>query len=402
MKPRTHPLSRASLVDRSSAFLGQAWEKGWLPDPPLDPHELWNKAAKPYGDMAREPEMAGRRPEDVEDFRSRLAKLTESIQAEARLNPLGRAMAHGQLVRVIKQRLGLGAFWNAKPQVLATKLAPPIIVVGHMRSGTTRVHRLLAADPAHSATRFCDAWHPVPSWPAVRTLRGGVDLMIMRKINPWIDSIHPMASARVEEELGWLANALNHSTYQTQWHIPSYSEWSEARDPAPVYREFARILRTDAAHRRNADRPRVMKVPQFSEDLSSLLEQFPDARLVVAQRESEDVLKSAVSLVANQMAIQCDDCDLDWIEQEWRRKLRLRDQRMKTALENWSGPIAHLQFAALGEDWEAEIARTYQALGIELTGEALLAMRREMADSDTAHHTGHADQLARFAQSAAN
>ncbi len=398
MQPRTSPLDRTRLVDRSSAFLGRAWSKGWLPEPAIEAGELWAIAAKSFGGNADAYERAGRSEEDVADFRFRLEKLTASVVAEADLNPLGRAMAHGQLVRVIKQRLQFGALWSAKPALTEIPLAPPIIIIGHMRSGTTRVHRLLAADPAHSSTRFCDSWHPVPSKLHARRLWGGLNLTIARRLNPWIDALHPMSSGRVEEELGWLACALNHSTYQTQWHIPSYSAWSEARDAGPVYREFARILRTDAAHRNIADRPRVMKVPQFSEDLPSLLAEFPDARLVVAQRDSEDVLRSAVSIVANQMAIQCDNCDLDWIEQEWQRKLDLRDARMKEALENWDGPVAHLQFAALGDDWEREIARTYQALGIELSGEALLAMQREMASNESGHHTAHADQMAAFDQ----
>ena len=268
---RTHPLARAPIVDRSNGWLEQAWNKGWLPSPSLDPHDLWAAAAKGLGERALEAEIAGRNPDDVADFRLRLEKLTEAITAEADLNPLGRAMAWGQIVRVIRNRLRFGALWSDRPELLATRLAPPIIVIGHMRSGTTRIHKLLAADPAHSATRYCDASHPVPSFPDIRRIKGAIDLMMMRRINPWIDVIHPMASGEVEEELGWIAAALNHSIYESQWRIPSYSAFSEARDPAPIYREFARMLKSDAAHRGLADKPRVLKVPAFSEDLATLL-----------------------------------------------------------------------------------------------------------------------------------
>ncbi|MEM8725531.1 MAG: sulfotransferase [Pseudomonadota bacterium] len=397
---RHHPLARGKLADRASTFLGKAWDKGWLPNPPLDPEELWEIAARGLGNLARTAEEAGRPAEDIADFRLRLARLTTSINTEADLNPLGRAMAHGQLVRVIRNRLRFGELWNAQPAILTTELAPPIIVVGHMRSGTTRVHKLLAADPAHAATRCCDALHPVPTRPDLRYVKSAFDLAIMRRINPWLDIIHPMASGEVEEELSWLAAALNHSIYESQWRIPSYSAFSEARDPAPIYRELDRMLRTDAVHRGNADLPRVMKVPQFSEDLATLLAQFPDARLIIARRPSEEVHRSAVSLAANQMAIQSDTCDLADIEAFWWHKIALREKRMAAALSDWRGPVAQLQFAALNADWEREMRRCYAELGLDLTGQAIAAMRSEMASTAAGQHRAHSEQLARFAEQA--
>ncbi len=397
---RDHLLARAPTADRANAFLGRAWDRGWLPAPSLQPDALWTVASKSFGDRAEKAETGGRQPDDVLDFRLRLERLCEAINAEADLNPLGQAMAHGQLTRVIRSRLQFGELWTRQPELLATELAPPIIVIGHMRSGTTRIHKLLAADPAHSHTRYCDAWHPVPGNLAARRMKGAIDLAMLGWLNPWLQSIHPMASGEVEEELAWIAAALNHSIYESQWHIPSYSAFSEARDPAPVYRELTRVLRTDAAHREIAAKPRVLKVPQFSEDLATLLSQFPDARLVIATRDNDAVLRSAISLAANQMAIQSDSCDLARIEALWRHKIELREERIEVALANWSGPIARLEFEALNADWEGEIRRTYSELGLDLSDWALDAMRATMAESETGHHHAHSQQLERFAAQA--
>ncbi|MEL7217285.1 MAG: sulfotransferase [Pseudomonadota bacterium] len=394
---RDHLLARGPMAERANGFLAKAWNRGWLPSPSLDPNELWELASKSFGERAQEAEIGGRRPEDVADFRLRLQNLTKAINEEADLNPLGRAMAHGQLMRVIRSRLQFGDLWTRQPELLATKLAPPIVVIGHMRSGTTRIHKLLAADPAHSHTRYCDAWHPVPGSRGMRRIKGAFDLAMLGWLNPWLQSIHPMASGEVEEELAWIAAALNHSIYESQWHIPSYSAFSEERDPAPVYREFARVLRTDAAHRGIAHQPRVMKVPQFSEDLATLLVQFPDARLVIASRNNDAVLRSAVSLAANQMAIQCDDCDLDRIEALWEHKISLREKRIADAIANWTGPVARLEFDALNSDWENEIERAYSELDLDLTDKARQSMHLAMTESETGHHHAHSEQLARFA-----
>lgn len=395
---RDHLLARGPLAEKANDFLGKAWARGWLPPPALDPQALWALAAKPHGARAEAAEHGGRCEEDVADFRERLARLIAALQTEADLNPLGRAMAWGQLSRVVKNRLAFGTLWLERPELLDTPLAPPIIVVGHMRSGTTRIHTLLAADPAHSHTRYCDAYHPVPARLALNRVKAAMELSLLGLLNPWMQSIHPMAPAAVEEELAWLSAALHHSIYESQWHIPTYSAWSEARGSLPIYREFTRILATDAAHRGVAARPRVLKVPAFAEDLATLLALFPDARLVIARREREAVLKSAISLAANQMAMQSDSCSIRAIEARWQHKIALRESRMALALDGWRGPVARLDFDEINADWEGAIARCYAALGLDLTGDALLAMRRVMAASEDGHHHAHAAQLARFSQ----
>ncbi|MEE4199216.1 sulfotransferase [Erythrobacter sp.] len=394
---RDHPLARGRLAERANDWLGTAWEKGWLKRPVLEADTLWSIAARPFGARAQDAEIGGRRPEDVADFRERLERLCVAIETEANLNALGRAMAHGQLVRVIRNRLALGALWTDRPQLLATPLARPIIVIGHMRSGTTRIHKLLAADPAHTFTRYCDAYHPVPQSFGANRAKSAIDLAMLGALNPWLQTIHPMAAGDVEEELAWISAALHHSIYESQWHIPSYSAFSEARCAQAIYREYARLLRTDAAHRGNGDRPRVMKVPAFSEDLSTLLGQFPDTRVVISERCREAVLRSAVSLVANQMGMQSDTSDLDRITAQWRHKLDLREARIEQALATWDGPVARLQFDALNADWEREIRRIYGEFGLRLSDQALTAMRALMATSESGQHHAHSEQLKRFA-----
>ncbi len=393
--PRPHPLARAPLVDRLDGFLATCWERGWTQPVPLNPEGLLERGGK---GLDRADEASGRSDEDVADFRLRLEQLCQSIADDAALNSLGETFAYGLITRAIQQRLALGAIWRERPEFLATQIADPVIVVGQMRSGTTRIHRLLAADPAHSATRFCDSWHPVPETPDFRPLRGGFKLFMARRLDPWIDALHPFGATRADEELGWLASALDHSAYEAQWRIPSYVAFSEARDPAPIYREFDRLLRTDAAQRGNAGLPRILKVPQFTEDLAALLKQFPGARLVVSRRSSEETLRSSVSLVANQMVIQSDTVDLDWIEQEWTRKIALRQTRMEDALAGFSGKIAFLDFEGLNEDWRGEIARTYAALDLDLTPQALKAMEAAQRKAEHSTHLEHAKAYLNFKQ----
>ena len=397
--PREHPLARAPLVGKTNHWLANAWRRGWASRPSLDPEALWRKAALAASHGS---ETGGRSDTDVADFRLRLARLCESLEQEAALNPLGLTLAHGQLVRAIRHRLELGALWRKRPDLAQHPIAPPIIVVGHMRAGTTRVHRLLASDPAHAGTRFCDSWHPVPPrsrfGPELRPLWSAGSLFLARRMNPWLDAIHPFGVTRPDEELGWLAAALDHCAYEAQWCIPAFTRWSEARDAGPIYREFARILRTDAAIRRNGTRPRVLKVPQFAEDMPALLARFPDARVVRTRRDHDDVAASAVSLIANQMAIQSDAADLAWIAAEADRKIALREARMDAALKGFTGLQAEVTFAQLDHDWEGALARAYAALDLPLTNEALAAMHREQRLAKRALHHSHRRTYRSFAR----
>lgn len=394
LPPRPHPLARSQRVDKVNGWLESAWRRGMSSRPSLDPEALWGKALR---DVAAEGETGGRSEDDCADFRLRLEILAESLQAEARLNQLGLTIAHGQLVRVIRNRLQLGQLWQREPKLLETELAPPIIVVGQMRSGTTRMHRLLAADPAHAATRFCDSWHPLPRSPDTRPAWSALSLMFARALDPWLDAIHPFGVTRPDEELGWLAMALDHCAYEAQWRVPAFTAFSEDRDPAPVYREFARILRTDASWNGNATRRRVLKVPQFAEDLPALLAQFPDASVVLTRRCPEEVAASATSLVANQMTIQSDEVCIDWIGSECRRKIALREARMEQALASFSGPFAQVEFTELDADWESTIARVYDDLGLSLGKAGLAAMRAEQDKAAEGAHRQHAKNYQAFA-----
>lgn len=392
--PRPHPFARSAFAQKASDLIAMSWERGWQEKSPIDPDYLWQQGSKGF---SRADETAFRSEEDVADFRLRLELLCESLHAEAALNPFGHFMAFGQIQNAIRTRHALGGLWRKRPALAETPIAPPIIVVGQMRSGTTRVQRLLASDPALCGTRFCDSYDPVPQRPDWRPLKARAILFVARRTNPWLDTQHPFGATRTDEEIGWLSSALSPAAFEAQWHIPSFVAFSEQGGSGPVYREFEKILRTDAAHRHNADRPRVLKCPQFAEDLPDLLERFPDARIVHCQRDEAQVLASSLSMVASQVAYQSDRHDLRALEREWTRKIALRRARTERALAAFTGPLAQVSFDDLNADWREAMAAAYRELGISFTPATQAAMQREVERSRGGAHTRHKAQLRAFA-----
>jgi hypothetical protein len=277
---------------------------------------------------------------------------------------------------------------------------PPVIILGQMRSGSTRVQRLLASDPRLAATRFEESWTPVPSRPFgidERRWRARGALAAAGWINPGFGAIHPTGVGQPEEEFGLHAMALFGSQFEAQWRVPSFARLCETTDALPVYRDFARYLGLLRRLRRGGDtRPWVMKLPQFTQDAEALLAVFPDARLVVLDRDPAALVASSASLVFNQMAVQSDEADRHWVGREWLHKIVLRQQRMRRALAGHKGPVIELAFDAVGRDWRTAMRRTYRMLGMDLTREveARMAATVERARALPLHaHSYHLESF---------
>ena len=392
--PRPHIFHRSDFARTADRLIEASWTRGWQDKSPIDPDHIWETASSGFDPLD---ELSIRRPEDVSDFRDRLVQLCHALNTDAELTALGHAMAFGQIQNAVRWRFELGKVWREQPQLAETEIAPPIIVVGQMRSGTTRVQRLLAADPAHAGTRFCDSLDPVPRAFDMRPIKARLTLFLARKVNPWLDTMHPFGATRTDEEIGWLSAALSPCAFEAQWRIPSFVALNVARDNVSVYREFARILRTDAACRGNADKPRVLKCPQYAEDLSAMLTIFPDARVVRCRRDTRDVLASSLSMVASQMAFQNRHLNTDIIEDYWRRRIAYREERMQADVAACARPVANVSFDALNQDWRAEIHAAYHALGEGLSQSALTAMEREVARAKRDPHHRHRTQIEKLA-----
>ncbi|MDT5224614.1 MAG: hypothetical protein QOG19_2021, partial [Mycobacterium sp.] len=66
--------------------------------------------------------------------------------ARAELNPIGTHILRSGIVHSLRMRLRTQEWIRRHPEILDEKVAAPIVVVGMMRSGTTLLQRLLAAD----------------------------------------------------------------------------------------------------------------------------------------------------------------------------------------------------------------------------------------------------------------
>ncbi len=378
---------RPALVRHANATLPKLWDKSWLPPPDLLEETLDRQAIAATG---------------LTDFgnpwfRAPLRILLPALREEARLNAMGRMIAHGSLLKLLKERLWAQAWFTAHPEIRDRPLPAPVVIVGPMRSGTTRLHRLLATDDRFAHLKLYEAMCPVPPLRGrdTRTLQTAFGLKALNWINPANAAVHPTGPHEADEELGLLENSVWGAQIEAQRRVPSYARWCEAQDATPAYRHMADLLRL-AGWRRGDDPAKawVLKTPQHMQDLPALLAVFPDARLIFTHRDPASVAGSAASLAWNQMVMQSDDVDPHWVGAEWLHKTAHRIEKTLAVREAIPGAQQlDLTFNDMNRDWQGAMRRVYAFLGLDLAP-ALPAMTAYLARET--RHAAHRYDLADF------
>lgn len=345
-----------------SRLLEQSWSRGWTDRPALDPASIVAAAVRRSGDRAADG-----------PWQSRLDRLCHHLNGEARLNAFGRTLAHGQLVKIVAARARADRLFRDHPEIDRHPLGAPVVIVGQMRSGTTRMHRLLACDPAFAGNRLYEQLDPVPrpGWPRSIDRRRVTATLLQRGlalVEPALQTIHPTAATAAEEDFGLHAFSIWGPLFEGQWYIPGFARAMEASDAADVYGEYGRLLRLLAWAR--ADPPGLtplLKAPQFAQDLDALIARFPDARLVVMDRASEEVVASSASLAWHYARLQSDLVSAAEVGAEWLRKTRLRAERLASSLERHpSVERMRIDYDAVSRDWRGAVRRVYAMLGMPL------------------------------------
>ena len=373
-------------------FLERSWQRGWWPEPSLDPDALEREACR----RERVSEIPGRR------WREPFRLLLADLQGPAALSPLGRQIANGQLVGLLRARVRAERLIQYQSEVLCRPIRAPVVILGQMRSGTTRMHRLLACDPRFARTRLFESLEPVPfgAGPDRRLLQAVAVQAFLHKANPALRHIHPTAPLKVEEEFGLHSFSFHGAQFEVQWNVPGFSSYVEQADATPAYAEFRTLVQIMGWSRREeAGKTWLLKSPQFTADPDALLRAFPDARLICLHREAEQVVASSASLVWHQRRIHSEQVCKAEIGRQWLRKTGLRADRTRRFLAATSVPRLEVGYDEVSRDWQAAVRRIYAFLELDLPGDVLRRMTRCMASGD---HRGHGYTLEEFGLSVAD
>ena len=311
-------------------------------------------------------------------FERPLEVLLDSVKREAQLNAAGEFSATKMFHHVLRDRLYTQMWFGRHPEILARPLKNPVVIVGPMRSGTTRLHRLLAADQRFAHLRSFETISPVPRPEFEQVLAGEAEdfrpklaariLKVARLANPRTLSIHPTGAYEPEEELGLVAASMYGMKWEAQWNVPSYAEWCHEESAIPAYRHMANLLRLIGwSQQESSLRPWILKTPQHMLDLPALLEVFPDARLIFTHRDPKQVVGSAASLAWNQTIIYSDHNDPAQTGRDWLDKTATMIARMRAARDAIPRErMIDVQYEDMETDWRGTMERVYRFLDLEM------------------------------------
>ncbi|MED5618844.1 sulfotransferase family protein [Ideonella sp. BN130291] len=337
-----------------------------------------------------------------ERFLPALRALLRALAEEADLNEFGTRIAWGRTLGSLKNRLWSQACFEAHPQIVQRPLAAPLIIVGPHRSGTTRLHRMLACDARLQHLRTWEGMNPAPRVlldgsepPAARAQRreeACQALEMRHRMYPESFVMHPMHPDWPEEEMLLLNHSFCSFSALGLYDIPGYYRWFLQADKHGAYGYMADQMRLVEWSRNTAPGRRwIMKNPQHMMDLDLLLATFPDAKLVFTHRDPVKTVGSVMSLMWHFAARHTDrpcrdgirDTWLDFCEQAARRCMQSREK---------IAPAQQLDvhYDEMNKDWRSVMRRIYRFAGMDFTPDAEAAMAAWLVDSEQeARHVGH-------------
>ena len=299
------------------------------------------------------------------------------------------------------------------PGLWRTEIKQPVFVLGHARSGTTLIHRLMSKDEGRfSAFMLYEMYFPslLQRWVIrrVAALDRKLGGHLERRVQAWDErhyaamrEIHDMSLTNMEEDDITLYYSLASGYWITKLpymgDLDFYyvDEWPEKKRKR-LMRFYRDCLRRQL-YLNGPDKLHLSKNPIFAGRVEALLETFPDARIVVPVRNPYETIPSLLKLMRTA-----------WKRLEWEES---RQQRCLEVLANQSFhtykyplevlaqrpeiPHAVVDYRDLLSDPAATIERVYRELGFELSPgyhQVLLGESKRARE----HKSGHRYSLEEF------
>ena len=290
-----------------------------------------------------------------DSYREGLDHYLAAAEAEADLTTFGRILISTMLSGALANRILLRRWAEEHPEVHAERIDAPWIIVGLPRTGTTLLSILLGLDPLSRPLLGWEATTPVPP-PTLETAaedpriaETAKGLAQLEKLNPALPAMHPMGATLAQECVALFMYELRTVGMETQALVPSYGRWLETADMTPAYAQHTLALKT--LQSRYPTQRWVLKSPNHLWCLPTMLETYPDARVIWTHRAPGPVLTSLASLVNGIQRPLSTRTDPRPAAEEWKHKIH-HALSTATAFDESapSGWCQHLQYDALMDD----------------------------------------------------
>lgn len=329
-----------------------------------------------------------------DDFLECFSSFCRALDGEARLSEMGRIGTEMYVLRILVNRLRFHRDLRDHPEILDEEIAPPIVVVGLPRTGTTKLQRILSEDPN---MQRLDTWrllNPAPfpgpvngEDPRIGFARESVEQL---RAFPEFYAAHPTDACWPDEDAILFEYTFDSYIHAFRYHIPSHRQRVMSRPDNSPYQYERRLLQylqwQDGGGR---GRPWVLKTPIHVGHLSTLLEVFPGATVVHCHRDPRAVMASFARLIELFQSLTSDDVDIDMVR---RHNLEYLSRELERNLADreagCEGRVIDVMFEDIRDDIASVLRRIYHKAGLEIGSD--LARTFTAWERDPGHHThGH-------------
>jgi hypothetical protein len=338
------------------------------------------------------------------DVRGPLDELVKSLNHEANLTPQGEAARQAALTRALANRLRLNEAIQREPQIEREVITRPLVVIGLQRSGTTKLQRLLAADPHTQKLPLWRLLQPVPARPLVagqpdpRIGQAEAYVQAMRTNAPQMYAAHPMYAKEADEEVFVMELAFLANINATAYRAPSFDAWLKGQSFESWYIWFKRLLQYVQHTDGSQGRPWALKAPHHMGFLPLLFKYFPDAVVIHTHRDPAVAVASFASLAlaarrSNQFTADANEAGRYCFEYCASRVQTYVNDRDTIGRES---QFLDVSYQDIVTDARAVARRIYEAAGLELTQQACAAMRAWEQEHEQHKHGAHRYSLEDF------
>ncbi len=252
-----------------------------------------------------------------------LERLLLSLNHEAMLHPIGAFISRKRIINLLSVRLRAEHWFRNHPEILDQELYPPLIIVGLQRTGTTKLHRLLAADPDNRVLKSWEAINPAPMHRSIngkeRRIRAAkASEAALRRMAPGFFAIHPVEYSAPEEDILLLDVTFLSTTPEAITRVPSYAEWLEKTDQSCAYEYGSRLMRF--LQWQQPGRRWILKSPHHLEFLPLIEKYYGAPSFLWTHRELSECIPSFLSMVCHSRAIFSDEVRVEDVAGHWVRK----------------------------------------------------------------------------------
>tara|TARA_B110000503_G_scaffold135145_1_gene215205 strand:- start:977 stop:2137 length:1161 start_codon:yes stop_codon:yes gene_type:complete len=308
----------------------------------------------------------------LEDYRRAL----DTLNAEVKFSKGGIAAFRDVVKRSLTNWLLMQKDIRNHPEILDEELAPPVVVTGFVRSGTTKLQRMLSVCPKFQSLELWKVTNPAP-FP-------GTNLNIKDDPRiPWTDAMvkgihdylpeffasHPFGTHQAEEDL-----ALQEITFKGPSLPMSMGARHFKEELSPISDEVYEFIKTclkyfqwqDRTTSNKSTKPWVLKTPLHLGNIATISRVFPGAKIIHTHRDALTSVTSCARLEELAARRFTDKLDLHYIgdgvlsywSKEWERNIEDREK-----LEQ--NDYLDVHFDDINKNSLELINRVFDFLGIE-------------------------------------